>query len=70
MKENHLRRGNCLLNITYYKLRVGKHLAYYIIGQGVEGYIVSGAKQVLDQVLMIPRVRHVWKTMGKKLKIG
>ena len=43
--------------------------SYYIIGQGVEGYRVGGAKEVLDQALMIPRVRRVWKTVGKKPKI-
>ena len=68
-KENHSRRGNCLLNITYYKLRAGKHFAYYIIGQGVEGYRVGGARKNLNQTVMLPRVRRVWKTMGKKTKI-
>ena len=68
-KENHSRWGSCLLNITYYKLRAGKHFAYYIIGQGVEGYRVDSAKEVLNQALMIPRVRCIWKTMGKKPKI-
>ena len=58
-----------MLNITYYKLRAKKHFAYYIIGQGVEGYRVGGAKEILNQELMIPRVRRVWKTMGKKVKI-
>ena len=57
-KENHSRRGSCLLNITYYKLRAGKHFAYYIIGLGVESYRVGGAEEILDQALMIPRVRH------------
>ena len=68
-KQNHSRRGNCLLNITYYKLRAKKHFAYYIIGQGVEGYRVGGAKEILNQALMIPRVRRVWKIVGKKPKI-
>ena len=58
-----------MLNITCYKLRAEKHFAYYIIGQGVEGYRVGGAEEVLDQALMIPRVRGVWKTVGKKPKI-
>ena len=58
-KENHSRRRSCLLNITYYKLRAGKHFAYYIIGQGIEGYRVGGAKEVLNQALMIPRVHRV-----------
>ena len=68
-KENHSRRGNCLLNITYYKLRAEKHFTYYIIGQGVGGYRVGGAREILNQALMIPGVHHVWKTVGKKPKI-
>ena len=68
-KENHSRRRSCLLNITYYKLRAGKHFAYYIIGQGVEGYRVGGARKILNQMLMLPRVCHIWKTVGKKMKI-
>ena len=58
-KENHSRQRSCLLNVTYYKLRAKKHFAYYIIGQGVEGYRVGGAKEILNQALMIPRVRHI-----------
>ena len=54
-KGNHSRQGSCLLNITYYKLRVGKHFAYYIIGQGVEGYRVGDAREILNQTLMHPR---------------
>ena len=57
-KENHSRQGNCLLNITYYKLRAGKHFAYYIIGLGVESYRVGSTEEILNQVLMIPRVRR------------
>ena len=68
-KENHSRRRNCLLNITYYKLLARKHFAYYIIGQSVEGYRVGGARKILNQTLMLPRVRCVWKTVGKKTKI-
>ena len=62
-KENHSRRRSC------YKLRAGKHFAYYIIGQGVEGYRVGGAHEVLNQALMLPRVRCVQEIMGKKPKI-
>ena len=68
-KENHSRQGSCLLNVTYYKLRAGKHFAYYIIGQGIEGYRVGDAHEVLNQALMLPRVRCIWKTMGKKTKV-
>ena len=66
---NHSRRGSYSLNITYYKLRARKHFAYYIIGQGVEGYRVGGTQEILNQALMLPRVRCVRKTMGKKPKI-
>ena len=58
-----------MLNITYYKLWARKHFAYYIIGQGVEGYRVGGAHEVFNQALMLPRVRCIQKTMGKKPKI-
>ena len=58
-----------MLNITYYKLWARKHFSYYIIGQGVKGYGVGGAKEILDQAFMIPRVHRVWKTMRKKPKI-
>ena len=69
VKENRSRRGSCLLNVTYYKLRAGKHLAYYIIGQGVEGYRIGSAHEILNQALMLPEVRCIQKTMGKKPKI-
>ena len=69
IKENHSRRGSCLLNVTYYKLRAGKHLAYYIIGQGVEDYRVGGACEVLDQALILPRVRCVRKPWGRSQRL-
>ena len=53
-RRNHSRRRNCLLNTTSYKLWAGRHFAYYIIGQGVEGHEVSGAKEILSQALVIP----------------
>ena len=58
VKENHSRRRNCLLNITYYKLWAKKHFGYYIISLENKGYGVGGAEEILNQVLMIPRVRH------------
>ena len=58
-----------MLNVTCYKLRAGKHFAYYIIGQGVESYRGGGAHEIFNQALMLPKVRCVRKTMGKKLKI-
>ena len=68
-KGNHSRRGRCLLNVTYYKLRAGKHFAYYIIGQGIESYRVGGAHKILNQALMLPRVHCVWKTMGRSQRL-
>ena len=68
-KEKSLKMEKLFADITYYKLRAGKHFAYYIIGQGVEGYRVGGAHEVLNQALMLPRVRCVREAMGKKLKI-
>ena len=67
-EENHSRRRNCLLNITYYKLQARKYFGYYIVGLGSKGYRVGGAKEILDQAIMIPRVCRGWKTMGKKPK--
>ena len=58
-----------MLNTAYYKLWVGKHFAYYVIGQGVEGHGVGGTKEILSQTLMIPRVHRIRKTMRKKPKI-
>ena len=58
-KGNHLRRGGCLLNVTYYKLRARKHFAYYIIGQGIESYRVGGVHKIFNQALMLPRVHCV-----------
>ena len=55
-------------NITCYKLRPGKHFGYYIIGMGNKGYGVSSAEEILNQALIIPRVTHGWKTMGKEPK--
>ena len=57
-----------MLNITYYKLWAKKHFGYYIISLENKGYGVGGAEEILNQVLMIPRVRHGWKTVGKKSK--
>ena len=57
-KENHSRWRNCLLNITYYKLRAQKYFGYYIIGLGNKGYGVGGAEEILNQALMVPRVRR------------
>ena len=68
-KGNHSRQGSCLLNVTYYKLWAGKHFAYYIIGLGIESYRVGGAHEILNQALMLPKIRCVQKTMGKKPKI-
>ena len=52
-KENYSKRGNCLLKIIYYKLRAEKQFAHYIIGQGIESYKAGGAKEFINQTLMI-----------------
>ena len=43
-------------NITYYKLRAGKHFGYYIIGLEDEGYRVDSVGEILDQALIISKV--------------
>ena len=68
-RRNHSRRRNCLLNNAYYKSWARKHFAYYVIGQGIEGHGVGGAKEIFSQMLMIPRVHRIWETVRKKLKI-
>ena len=68
-KENHSWQGNCLLKITYYKLRVGEQFAHYIVGQSIESYRVGGAREFLSQTLMIPGGHCIRETMRKKLKI-
>ena len=68
-KEKSLKTEKLFANITDYKLWVGKHFAYYITDLGVESYRVGGAKEILNQALMIPRVRRVSKTARKKPKI-
>ena len=56
-------------NITYYKLRAGKHFGYYIIGLRNKGYRVSSTEEVLNQAFIIPRVRHGWEAVGKEPKL-
>ena len=68
-KEDHSRQGNCLLKITYYKLRAGKQFAHYIIGQSIESYRASDAIEFLNQTLMILGRHCIQETMRKKLKI-
>ena len=63
-----IKTGELFANITYYKLRAKKHFGYYIVGLGERGYGVSSTKVILNQVFIIPRVRHGWKTMGKEPK--
>ena len=53
-KEDHSRQGNCLLKITYYKLRARKQFAHYIVCQSIESYRVGDAREFLNQTLMIP----------------
>ena len=68
-KENHSRRGNCLLKISYYKLWARKQFAHYIIGQGIESYRAGGAKEFINQTLMILGRHCIRETMRKKPKI-
>ena len=56
-------------NITYYKLRAGKHFDYYIIGLGDKGYRVSSTEEVLNQAFIIHRVFRSWEAMGKEPKL-
>ena len=68
-KEDHSRQGNCLLKITYYKLQAEKQFAHYIIGQSILSYRASGAKEFLNQTLMILGGHCIRETMRKKSKI-
>ena len=63
------RRRNCLLKITYYKLRARKQFAHYIIGQSIESYEVDGTKEFLNQTLMILGRHCIQESMRKKPKI-
>ena len=67
-KEKSLKMEKLFANITYYKLWARKHFGYYIISLGNKGYGVSSAEEILNQALIIPRVRRGWKTMGKEPK--
>ena len=67
-KEKSLKTEELFANITYYKLRVGKHFGHYIIALGDKGYGVSSTEEIHNQAFTIPRVRHGWKTMGKEPK--
>ena len=58
-----------MLKITYYKLRARKQFTHYIIGQSIERYRVGGAKEFLNQMLMILERHYIRETMRKKLKI-
>ena len=55
-KEKSLKIEELFANITYYELRDGKHIGYYIIGLGDKGYRVGGVEEILDQALIISRV--------------
>ena len=67
-KKKSLKIEELFANITYYKLRAGKHFGYYIIGLGDKGYGVSSTEEILNQAFIIPRVRCGWKAIGKELK--
>jgi len=68
-KEKSLKTKKLFAKYHLLQVMGRKTLAYYVIGQGVEGHGVGGAKKILNQALMILRVHHVWKTMRKKPKI-
>ena len=68
-KEKPLKMKKFFASVTYYKLWARKHFVYYIIGMGSKGYRVSGVEEILDQALVIPRVRRGWETVGKKPKL-
>jgi len=67
-KEKSLKTEELFANITYYKLRAGKHFGYYIIGLGDKVYRVSSTEEIHNQAFVIPRVHRCWKTMGEKPK--
>ena len=67
-REGSLKTERLFANITYYKLRAGKHFGYYFIGLRDKGYGVSSTKEILNQAFIIPRVRRGWKTMGEEPK--
>ena len=68
-KLKSLKTERLFANITYYKLWARKHFGYYIIGLRDKGYGVSRIEEILNQVFIIPRVRHGWKTMGKESEL-
>ena len=47
-KEKPLKTKKLFAGVTYYKLQARKHLVYYVIGLGSEGYRVGGIKEILD----------------------
>ena len=63
-KEKSLKIEKLFANITYYKLRAGKHFGYYIIGLRDKSYRVSSIEEILNQTFIILRARRCWKTMG------
>ena len=56
-------------SFSYYKLKARKHFIHYVFGLRSKGYGVGSVEEILDQVLMIPRLFGGWKTMGKKSKL-
>ena len=57
-KEKPLKMKKLFASVTYYRLQARKHFGYYIIGLGNKGHGVGGAEEILNQALMIPRVRR------------
>ena len=55
-REGSLKTERLFANITYYKLRAGKHFGYYIIGLGDKSHRVGSVREILDQALIISRI--------------
>ena len=55
-KENPLKTKRLFASFSYYKLKARKHFVHYVFGLGSKGYRVGGIEEILNQVLMIPRV--------------
>ena len=57
-EKKSLKTEKLFADITYYKLRAGKHFGYYIIGLGDECNGVGRTEEILNQAFIIPRVHR------------
>ena len=69
MKSKLLETKELFTDITYYKLQIRKHFVYYVIGLGGQSYRVGSVEEILDQLLVTPRVSDNRSSMRKKTKI-